>query len=176
MDLLLDSRMNTTPKESRKQAQVKEAGFSPPCWPITKLCVTGSNGTDHVNEGLSGTEISNQGLKPRRGFKSLPYLWMPEFILGCAGRRARVPSAPLAELGFTVNLLVGSFIPQRTHQDLRHHVVFISIVILRTEGTQIPLLQQPIGSYNTKTQHRLANNPMSLTIPPTPMGFPSSGY
>lgn len=100
MDLPLASRVNTTPKESRKQAQVKEAGFSPPCWPITKLCVTGLNGTDHVNEGLSGTEIPNQGLKPRWGFKSLPYLWMPEFTVGRAGRRARMPSAPLAEAWF----------------------------------------------------------------------------
>lgn len=39
-------------------------------------------------------------------------------------------------LGFAGNLLAGSLIPQGAHQNLRHHVILIGIVILQERAQQ----------------------------------------
>lgn len=64
--------------------------------------------------------------------------------------------SPLWKLGFTVNLLAGSFIPQGTHQNLCHDVIFISIIILGTEGTERLSLQQPHWSVRQEAAARAA--------------------
>ena len=109
---------------------------------------------------------------------------MPEIILGCTGRSARMLGiSPSWKLGFKVNLLVGSFIPQRTHQNLCHHIIFISVIILRTKGTEILLLQQPcwLIQHQITTEKKLSfpltcQYPISLLIPSAWMRFHSSGY
>lgn len=110
---------------------------------------------------------------------------MPEFILGCTGPSARTLGiSPSRKLGFTVNLLVGSFIPQRAHQNLCHHIIFISIIILWTKGTEILLLQQPywLTQHQIRTEKKsclflwLANNPICLMIPSAWMRSHSCGY
>lgn len=71
------------------------------------------------------------------------------------------------------------FIPQRTHQNLCHHIIFISIIILWTKGTEILLLPGPYWL----TQHKtscfllwLTSNSTSLIIPSARTTFYSSGY
>lgn len=68
---------------------------------------------------------------------------MPELILGCAGRSARMLGiSPSWKLGFAVNLVAGSFIPQRAHQNLCHHIILISIIIHEgVVGEAVPPLQ-----------------------------------
>lgn len=65
---------------------------------------------------------------------------MPELILGCAGRSARMLGiSPSWKLGFAGNLVAGSFIPQGAHQNLCHHIILISIVILQQRAQKLSL-------------------------------------